>query len=313
MTVATAPPLAWEHRTYPARPFVRHRADTDAPLRVARVGRRDAGPLVSFLLPTLDGDRDGRLARLLDDLHAQTWTDWELVAVLGDRRQGRAINAAAALAGGRLLVTLDDDTALVEPRAVECLVEAVEADAAIGLAGGVNIVPPGAPWLAARAMREIPRRSTPPVAGVTDSDLAEHPLLLARRDVFEAVGGENELIPRGLDPYLREAVRAAGYRVVIAPGAFYGHLPPTTAGGLLRQFFRNGRAAAFVARCHPEWLIETPSRHGPFRARRPWPLRALRVPARMALAAATGRPVWLACQMAYVAGWLCERVVPGDH
>jgi len=296
--------MRWERLPYPERPFVRRRADVAEPLTLARV--RAPGPgaaAVSIVIPTADARREGRLGRLLEQIERQTWRDREVLLVRGDRRQGRAINAAAALAEGRLLLTLDDDTALAHPRAIERAVEALEADPRIGMAGGINVVPPDAPWLVARVMREVPRRSTPPVSAITDSDLAEHPFLMMRREAFVRVGGENELIPRGLDPYLREEFRRAGYRVVVVPGAEYSHLPPSTLGALVRQFYRNGAAAAFVSRRFPEWAIETPSTHALERARVPLPLRVLRFPLRLAGALVTGRPIWFLCEVAYALGF----------
>jgi len=81
---------------------------------------------------------------------------------------------------------------------------------------------------------------------------------------FKQVGEENELIPRGLDPYLWMEFRKQGKRVVVVPGVVYHHLPPERLSRLLRQFYRNGIQAAFTNRHYPEWAIETPSRHGPF-------------------------------------------------
>jgi hypothetical protein len=82
---------------------------------------------------------------------------------------------------------------------------------------------------------------------------------------------------------------------------------------LLRQFFRNGRQAAFANRHYPEWVIETPSAHGPFRPRLAFPLRALRFPVRLATALLTGKPVWFLCEMAYVLGFVREWISPSEH
>ena len=310
----TRDPLRWEQlATYPPRPFVRHRSDVPGPLRIARRSPTGGRPtIVSILIPTLDADRGGYLPRLLDQLEYQTYRDWELLLVAGDRRQGRALNVAASLATGAYLLTLDDDTRLISPRALESVVAAADADPTIGVAGGINLVSPDAPPFVRRAMREIPRRTTAPVTTVTDSDLAEHPFLLIRRDVFVAAGGENELIPRGLDPYLRETIRQLGYRIVVVPGADYSHWPPPTLRKLLAQFFRNGIASAYVNRHHPEWAIETPADHGPFRPRVPRLQRLLRFPVRLTQALATGKPIWFLCQIAYAAGFLRQWVRPKE-
>jgi hypothetical protein len=139
---------------------------------------------------------------------------------------------------------------------------------------------------------------------VTESDLAEHPLLMIRREVFMRVGGENELIPRGLDPYLRSEVRRAGYKVVVVPGAYYAHLPPAGLSKLVRQFFRNGRHAAFCNRFYPQWLIETPSAHvSEFVERRSFPYRARRFLCDLVMNALKGRALYLSSHLAYAVGF----------
>src|SRR5438876_3578125 len=80
--------IQWEHlHRYPERPFVRHRLEATEPLRFARVL---PGPghvaMVSIIIPTLDADRGGYLSRLLHQIEQQTYKDWELILVLGDRK-----------------------------------------------------------------------------------------------------------------------------------------------------------------------------------------------------------------------------------
>ena len=229
--------------------------------------------------------------------------------VQGDPRQGRAINTAAGLARGRLLVTFDDDTCLGDESVLRNLVSVMDADARIGMAGGCNRVPRDAPWLVRRIMAEVPRRSSPPVEAITDSDMAEHPCLAIRKDVFYQVGGEHEIIPRGLDPYLRQAVRDAGFRVVVAPGVIYHHLPPPTLKAVLKQFYRNGRMSALVSARFPDLALDNAMQHGEARiAARPVWYRLLRHGARMLLAVVTLKWIYLAPAAAYGMGALVGTI-----
>ena len=97
---------------------------------------------------------------------------------------------------------------------------------------------------------------------IIDSDMAEHPCCIIPKKVFLKVGGENEIIPRGLDPYLRQEIRKAGYRVVVLPGVYIHHLPPKTFRKFVRQFFRNGKMAAYVNKFYPEFVVELTTKHG---------------------------------------------------
>ena len=263
----------------------------------------DTNVVLSVIIPTSDAYRNGYFPHLLDQIENQTFREYELFIIKGDPRQGRAINIGAAFAEGRYLMTLDDDTSLPDCETFSKMVAVMEGCPDIGIAGGNNVIPPKASPFVRRVMKQIPRRSWEPVAEITDSDLAEHPCMILRADTFRLVGGENELIPRGLDPYLRQEFRKMGKKVVVVPGVIYHHLPPDNMEKLLRQFYKNGRQAAYANRHYPQWMYETPSVHGSFRAQMPLALRFLRFPIRLLHALITGKLIWLLCEFTYALGF----------
>ncbi len=287
------------------RTFVRYLREGPAPaVRVLPPRDRSAPPVLSIIIPTADGTRGGNLARLLEELRGQTLPRFEVIVVEGDRRQGRAINTGAAIARGDILVTMDDDTRLGHGDLLERLVAVFAEDSSIGIVGVSNVVPPDAPWIVRRAMRELPRRSSRLVDRVTDSDMAEHPCLAIRKDVFYRIGGEHEWIPRGLDPYLRQEVRRLGYRVVVAPRAWIHHLLPPSLRGILGQYYRNGVGAAYVAKFYPEFVIDQTLDH---RARPGTPgsrlTRGVRYAGRVLASVVTLRWIYLATLASYAAGY----------
>ena len=293
------------------RRFVLHRNDVGIPsdrkteVIETELSKLKGYPRISVIIPTADGYRNGLFPALLKQLSEQTFQGFEIIIIKGDSRQGRAINTGADIARGQYLLTLDDDTRLASKDAFEKLARIMEDDVSIGMAGGINVIPDDAPLFIRRAMREIPRRTTPPVEEVTDSDLAEHPLLIIRKEVFIRVGGENELIPRGLDPYLRQEFRKAGYRVVVVPGVTYSHSPPTTLPKLIKQFYRNGKQAAFCNRFYPQWVFETPDNHvKDFLERRPFVYRAARYVVNMVRKSFRGHWVYLTVSFAYAVGYM---------
>lgn len=288
------------------RPFVRHRNHGPAPGHVCRYSRGQSEIRLSVVIPTLDGCRNGYLSRLLDQAWGQENSSFEILVIRGDPRQGRAINIAAALTRGRYLLTLDDDTSLPDPLTFAKLTRVMEDHPDIGMAGGNNLIPKDATPFVRRVMRELPRRSWPMVEAITDSDLAEHPCLMMRTAEFKAVGGENELIPRGLDPYLRMEYRRLNKRVVIVPEVVYHHQPPDGWNRLLRQCFRNGKQAAFTHRHFPQWVVETPNHHGPFKAQVPFAIRLCRFPLRLSSALLAMKPALFLSELAYAAGFLME-------
>lgn len=286
------------------RSFVRYLHPVPSPGSVWHEGPVGLRVHLSVVIPTVDAQRSGYFPQLLRQIAAQRIQEYELIVVRGDPRQGRAINVGASLAQGRCLLILDDDTALPDPDTFGKLVAVMDVHPVIGIAGGTNAVPAEATPFVRRAMREIPRRSWAPVHEITDSDLAEHPCMIMRTAEFKAVGGENELIPRGLDPYLRQTFRNAGKRVVVVPGVIYHHLPPDSWRKLLGQFYRNGRQAAYVNRRYPDWVLETPRGHGDFALRLPFQRRAMRYVGNLTKSLVTGRWIWLLCQLWYAAGFV---------
>jgi len=223
------------------RAFVRYYKEGPVPKLRLVEGHDDAnGPRVSVIIPTTDGARGGYLDALLRQLENQALQTFEVIIVIGDRRQGRAINTAAEIARGALIVTMVDGTKIWPRDLLEKIAAAFEADATIGIAGVANLVPDDAPWVVRRAMRELPRRSSTIADRVTDTDMAEHPCWAIRRETFYAIGSEHEIIPRGRDPYLRREVPARGLCVVVLTNLWVHHLLPPTLRGILKQYHRNG-------------------------------------------------------------------------
>jgi glycosyltransferase involved in cell wall biosynthesis len=295
----------WEPAGCFERRFVKHRNPDASPATVWRYCSQNSAILLSILIPTLDANRNGYFPELLRQLGNQKFLDYEIIIIKGDPRQGRAINIGAELAKGSYLLTLDDDTFLPDSDILGSMVAAMQTNPDIGMAGGNSIIPEHASPFLKKIMQQIPRRSWKPVDEITDSDLAEHPLLIMRRDIFLKIGGENELIPRGLDPYLRQQFRLADHRVVVIPKVLYAHLPPASLAKLIKQFYRNGRQAAFCNVHFPQWVIETPPDHCEhFVARRPFLYRAARHLVNFVKKGACGHWLYICLYTVYALGFL---------
>lgn len=290
------------------RSFVKHTNSEASPARIWHYLPYRTAVSLSVIIPTIDANRGGYFLKLLSQIGNQDFKNFEVIVVCGDSRQGRAINIAAALAQGKYFLTLDDDTSLPDPMTFCKLVAVMENYLEIGIAGGNNVIPEDARFFVRRVMQELPRRSWIPVEKIFDSDLAEHPCMIMRAEEFKLIGGENELILRGLDPYLRQEFRNLGKRVVVVPEVIYHHLPPDNISNLLRQFYRNGRQASHTNRKYPQWMIETPQRHGQFKNKQSFSFRLLRFPLRLMHALITGKPIWFLCEVFYALGFASEYI-----
>ncbi|MEE8143734.1 MAG: glycosyltransferase [Planctomycetota bacterium] len=265
-------------------------------------------PEVTVVIPTLDGRRRGLLRKLLKDLGDQTLRRLEVLLILGDRRQGRAINRGVSEARAEIVVTMDDDTVIGTPRLLENLVQILERHPGIGMVGASTVIPQDADWFQRAASRQIPRRLFPVVESITDSDMVQHPCLGMRKELFVELGGEDEELIRGLDPLLRFKVRQAGYRVVIAPHTYISHPLPNTYWEVLRMYYRNGRGSAFAQRHYPRRIYNLADgfRRNRFPARLAFPLRIARYPLRMLRSVLTGCWIRLSVEICYGAGYVYE-------
>lgn len=291
------------------RSYVKHTNPEASPGKVWTYSPNGTAESLSVIIPTIDANRGGHFQKLLNQIEHQGFKDFEVIVVRNDPRQGRAINIAAVFARGKYILTLDDDTSLPDPMTFNKLVTVMERHLDIGVAGGNNVVPADAKLFVRKVMQELPRRSWEPVQEIIDSDLAEHPCMIMRTEEFKLVGGENELIPRGLDPYLRQEFRKLNKRVVVVPGVIYHHLPPDNLSKLLLQFYRNGRQAAYTNRNYPQWMIETPQKHGQFKVKQSFFFRIVRFPMRLLQALVTGKLIWFLCEVFYAFGFAGEYIV----
>jgi len=262
-------------------------------------------PRLSVIIPTLDAHRDGAVPRLVESIRRQTFRDFELCLVKGVSPQGKAINKGADQTHGDILLILDDDSRLADETVFQRLIETLDADASIGMAGASIVVAPDASPFQRRAAEEFPRFNTPVVDRVTDSDFACHGCCAIPRRVFEQIGREREDLLRGLDPDLRVRIRAAGYRVVLAPNARIHHPLPDGWRSLLRTFFRNGYGSAYARKFHPDSVFETGETldDSGFQPKTSLPYRMARFPVRLAQALARGQWMRFVAYCAYACGY----------
>lgn len=272
--------------------------------------------IASVIIPVADDSRNAYLDALLSQLAGQSLRDFEVILVIGDNRQGRAINQGARAANGNWIIVLDDDTHISDNALLQKLVAAMERDATIGLGGAACVIPDWATAFQERAMRQIPRRFFPEQTHDLDSDFVQHPCLIISRDLFLRVGGEDEQLIRGLDPILRKKVRDAGFRVTIIANTAVVHLVPDGWRALMGMYRRNGRGSAFAYRFYPERIVELTNGYdrGTFVQRRGFGYRVARRIKNLLTPLACGHWVRVAVDLAYSWGWLeefCSSRFPG--
>ncbi|HEU5102660.1 MAG TPA: glycosyltransferase [Roseiflexaceae bacterium] len=224
-------------------------------------------PLVALIIPSLDGN----VAPLLESVRRQTLAPAEIEVVRGVRPNGRARNQGVAHTSAPLLVFVDDDAVLGDERVIERLVAPLLADLSVGVTGASKLLPPDAPAFQRWVAREVPRIIHP----VVDQPLETNPdppsfyceitttCCAMRREVFDAAGGFDEKLVRGVDTeffvrlrrlqvlgdgcQVSEEVMNAQhltpntrYRFLLIPYTWTYHPAPSTLRALLRKHFLYG-------------------------------------------------------------------------
>ncbi len=284
-----------------------------------RLVRARENPLVSVIIPSLDGYRSGNVEKLLTDLEQQTVQDFEILMPIGIKPNGKARNEGVRKAKGRYLVCIDDDVRLGHERVIENLlaplleVERTGHDwtkpggGRIGMTGPSQQIPPGATWFQRWAAKQLPRTHFPIVHGIVDTDMVTHMCLCIPTDLYKAVGWENEHIVRGTDVDLRYRVRQFGYRIVVVPHTWAYHPVQPNLRGILREWFNKGRWTAFNRKHFPGFDFEAPDGilpNGKYVPKRSKAYRALRFAGRFVFGLVTFKPIRLLAQIAYAIGYL---------
>ncbi|MBI2265627.1 MAG: glycosyltransferase [Armatimonadetes bacterium] len=260
-------------------------------------------PLISVIIPSLDGKRGGNLERLLGDIGSQTIQDVEVIVVEGVRPCAKAHNEGARRAKGEFLVSLDDDVRIGDARLFENLIQTLRGDPSIGMAGASQHIPLAADSWQRLVAAKMPRSESPVVSAPVESDMVTHACRAIRRELYLHLGGENDRLLRGDDAEFKHRVRKAGYRICLAPESLVYHPLPATPKIFMRDMFRRGMGAAHDNKFHSNLIYETP--YADFSSpeeRKPRSRRIVRYLTRMTGALLTGNWILFLAFFLYLAG-----------
>lgn len=277
--------------------------------------RQKNNPLVSVVIPSLDGYRGGNVSKLIEALNKQTFQDFEVLVVVGEKPNSRARNVAVQYAKGEIMVFFDDDVTLGDEKVIENLITPFFPPFRslvlhpIGITGASTLLPPDANRFQKRCAREFERIEFPVTSEIVETDMAHHAALSMRKDVYIKVGQENENLLLGTDPDLRYRVRQAGYKVVVVPHTWVYHPPPLNLRGFLKGVFQRGKDAAYVFWHYPHLVYETPVGDvANFIPKRSFLYRAIRFVVQNLSAFINLKLIFLSARIAYGLGYIMGLV-----
>lgn len=266
----------------------------------------------SLIIPVLNMEENPYLDTILNSLSEQSVLPSAVHLVVGDQRQGRAINYGVKQTDTKYIATVDDDTQIDDTELFAKLIKAMETDDSIGMGGASCIIPESASQFQRKSMIQIPRRFFPVQKDNMDSDMVQHPCLIMPRKLFLDIGGEDEELIRGLDPVLRKKVRDAGKRVTIIADTWIYHLIPDGFWKVIKMYYRNGRGSGYASKNFPDKVLELSDGYdkGDFVEKRSFFFRLWRRFLSLLVGILTFKFIKVASDIAYLCGVFKEKCIP---
>lgn len=208
-----------------------------------------SSPLVSVIIPSFDGHRDGNVPKLVEQIRTTRFESLELLIVKGVRPNGRARDEGVQKARGQYFIFLDDDVQIGSDNFVTSLIEPLQSpNARIGVTGAAYLLPPHSSDFQKKVAAQIPRVECAPVQTLIESDMVCHACLAVSAKVYKEVGGESRILVSGTDPDFKARIRQHGYTVALSPNtwvymATYENLPT-----LCWKAFATGKNSALTQR-----------------------------------------------------------------
>ena len=269
----------------------------------------------SLVIPVLRLEDNPWLPGLLASLKKQNHLPAEIHLVIGDRRQGRAINFGVSQCRSKYVGTVDDDSVIDDPDLFKKILNEMQIDKTIGLAGAACELPDFASPFQKKAMVQIERRFFPIQKKTIDSDMVQHPCLMIEKALFDKIEGEDEELIRGLDPVLRKKVRDQNKRVVVVKSTWVYHLLPDNLSKLLKMYYRNGKGSAYAQKHFPHKVLELTDGYddGQFEEKKTFIFRVFRRLSKLFTATIQFKYIKVFTDFAYIAGVISERINAEKH
>ena len=212
--------------------------------------------IISVVIPCREKNTP-QVRGLLDQVSKQEIrAQVEVDIIEGVKPAGKARNLGAKRARGDTLIFLDEDITLGNEKVLYNLTHALNEDKTLGVCAASVLIPPDSSLFQRMYAAQIPHSRSPVTDKIIDVWVATSACCAVRKELFSALKGFNNKLPRGQDPEFSLRVRNKGLRTVIVPQTWFYHPLPENLAELLRLHYRNGAATSYVDRRYPGLNID---------------------------------------------------------
>ena len=199
-------------------------------------------PQVSIIIPSLDGNRDGNVAKLINDIKNQSFKSVEIIISINEKPNGRARNVGfeKVCESSEYLIFFDDDVTLGNNLIIENFIKVLK-NKKIGLVGASQLPPKNSSLKQLWIGYDLKRAKFKIVKKITETDMVTHAGMACRREIWETFDGESNSLVTGTDTDLRERISNKGYKNVVSPNTFVYHPLPKNFSDVFKTAIFHGK------------------------------------------------------------------------
>lgn len=203
--------------------------------------------LVSIVIPSWDGERNGRTKNLLKQIKEQSYKQIEVILIEKIKPVGRARNLGTKKAKGKIIIYADDDIEFGHKKVIENIVKKINENPKYGIVGCSYIPPKNANRFQKKIAKQA-RMSVQIKSRDEETDEVCSMCFGMRKQVVKEIGYWNEQITSATDTEVRYLVISKGYKTIIPAKTWIYHPPPENLKKYLKKAYWYGLGSAHVTK-----------------------------------------------------------------
>ena len=199
----------------------------------------------SIIICSYDGNRNGNVIKLKNDLKKQTFKDWEFIFIIGVSPVGKARNKGIEKANGNIIIFLDDDIRLPQNNILEKLIIGLKKYPK-AIVGSSKLIPKNSNFFQKWLAKEMPREEIK----ISEKDIKTDEIgtccWASKKNIYQKIGNFKEEITFADDTEFRQRARKNGYRTILIRNTYVIHPPKRNLKEFIKQMIVYGKGIGLL-------------------------------------------------------------------